>query len=200
MTVQKPTVPLDEAAAQVRLMAERLALMHLAYARTLIEELGDEKGKALILKAVMEYGRLVGERNRAGKQDLPYYGLHDGYRYQSKTGLDVREIESEMSGGTDWEAFKVYGCVLSKIFKDYGEPELGALYCFVDAAKSMAADPGHKLIHTACELCGDDHCAFDKLPTSEDERSLFQQKDTRWKDIDPLLVKASGMDPDDQAF
>jgi len=196
MTDPKSTVPMDEAAAQVRLMAERLALMHLAYARTLIEELGDEKGKALILKAVMEYGRRVGERNRAGKQDLPYYGLHDDYRYRSKTSLDVREIESEMSDEINWEAFKVYGCVLSKIFKQYGEHELGALYCFVDAAKSMGADPDHKLIHTACELCGDDHCAFDKLPTSADERRLFQQKDTRWKDIDPLLLKTSGMRQD----
>ena len=45
-----------------------------------------------------------------------------------------------------------------------GETELGRLYCYVDAAKSMAVDPDHKLVHTACEPCGDDHCAFEMLP------------------------------------
>ena len=61
--------------------------------------------------------------------------------------------------------------MLAKIFRELGEEELGRLYCYVDSAKSMATDPSHKLIHTACEPLGDDCCAFDLVSTSEKKNS-----------------------------
>ena len=88
--------------------------------------------------------------------------------------------------------YKVYGCVLSKIFLEYDEPELGALYCYVDAAKSMAVNPDCKLIHTACEVCGDEFCAFDSVPTTEEERNDFQNQDPSWKKTDSILLGEKG--------
>ena len=188
-------VSLEEAAAQVKVVAVRLGLMHLAFARTLVEELGEEKGKNVVLKAIMEYGRLVGERNRAGKQDLPFYGLHEKYSHCNRDYVDAREVPKGKDGKTDYSDFKAHDCVLAQVFLEYDEPELGSLYCFVDAAKSMAADPHDKLIHTACQVCGDDHCAFETIPATEEERKDFENKDLRWQEVDPILVKGSGMKP-----
>ena len=68
-----------------------------------------------------------------------------------------------------------------------GEAGLGRLYCYVDAAKTMAVDPWHKLIHTACEVCGDGRCAFKIVPTTARERADFADRNTAWKDVDPIL-------------
>ena len=193
MAEETKMVSLEEARAQVRVTATRLALMHLAYARVMVDHLGAEEGKKLIRKAMMEYGRLVGERNKAGDQDLPYYGLHDSYEYKEQHFLDSRDVPKG-EGGRDWDQYKVHGCVLSKVFKEYDQEELGRLYCYVDAAKSMAADPERILVHTSCELCGQDHCAFDMAPSSEEDRQAFVEQDDKWHKVDPLLAKSGDED------
>jgi hypothetical protein len=178
-------VPLEEAMEQVRIVGTRLALMHLAYARVLVEEHGKGKGKDLIIKAMMAYGKLVGERKKAGQQDLPWYGFHDKYVYRDDAFVDTRDQPSK---DFDFAAYKVFGCILAKTFLEYGEPELGALYCYVDAAKSMAADPSSKLIHKACEVCGDEFCSFDSVPTTEEERGDFEEQKPEWKKVDTILL------------
>jgi L-2-amino-thiazoline-4-carboxylic acid hydrolase-like protein len=187
-------VPMDEAAEQVRVTAVRLALMHIAFARTLVEELGEKKGKETALKAIMEYGRMVGERNRAGAQDMPHYGLHRSYAYGEKAHVDGRDNLLDDGEAFDYSRFKVHGCTLAEVFLEYDEPELGCLYCYVDAAKSMGADPSHKLVHTKCELLGDDCCSFKLTPTSQQEQEDFRAKNLKWKDADPILVKGSKID------
>lgn len=187
MSENEKKVPLKEAMEQVQTVGVRLALMHLAFSRILVESLGKERGKEAVVKAMMEYGRMVGERSKSGRQDLPWYGFHDKYVYEDRETADLRQ--SRPNEDFDWSKYKVCGCVLAKIFKEYDEPELGALYCYVDAAKSMAADSSKKLIHTACEVCGDDFCAFDMLPTSEEERRAFEEQEIAWKDVDPILDK-----------
>ena len=182
-------VSVEEAASQVKVVAIRLALMHLAYARTLAEELDGDQAKDIIIKAMMTYGQMIGERNKKGEQDLPYYGMHEKYSYKEQEFLDTRDMPSDQSGEMDFDSFKVYGCVLSQIFREYDEAELGSLYCFVDAAKTMAAESTHKLIHTACVVCGDDHCAFKSVPTTVAELRMFEERNSDWKNVDPVLVK-----------
>ena len=142
MTETLKMVPLDEARFQVKVMARRLALMHLAFAKTLGEELGEPAARDIVVKAMMAYGQLVGERNKAGGQDLPYYGLHEKYIYGEHEFLDTRELDLDEGEVFDWSKYKVQGCVLAQVFQEMGETELGRLYCYVDAAKSMAVDPG----------------------------------------------------------
>jgi hypothetical protein len=194
MSANMKMVSMDEAAEQVRVTAVRLALMHIAFARTLVEELGEKKGKETALKAIMEYGRLVGERNKAGAQDMPHYGLHRTYAYRDKAFTDGRDMPLAEGETFDYSNFKVHGCALSEVFLEYDEPELGCLYCYVDAAKSMGADPSHKLMHTACELLGDDCCSFDLKPTTQKEQKDFKAKNLKWKDADPILVEGSKID------
>ncbi len=185
MNDKERKVPLDEAMEQVRIVGARLAMMHRAYARLLVEVHGPEKGKDLIIKAMMEYGKMVGRRNKSGRQDLPVYGFHDKYVYEDKAFVDTRDQPRD---DFDFAAYKVFGCILAKTFLELGEPELGALYCYVDPAKSMAVDPSAKLIHTACEVCGDKYCAFEKVPTTEEEQADFKRNNARWKNVDPILV------------
>ena len=90
MASEREGVPLEEAEEQVRRVCVRLGLLHLSFARTLVKELGEEKGKELIIRAIKEYGRKIGEgaKKKAAvegldnspdnyKEDLPVFGMHD---------------------------------------------------------------------------------------------------------------------------
>jgi len=156
------TVPLSEAENEVKVVTQRLALLHLAYAKTLVEEFGWERGKQLVLDSVKRYGGYVADRTGKGYQGLPRYGFWE--RREGRPDL----------------------CELGKVMVEMGEPELGALYCLIDPAKTMAADPGKKMIHTRCMIIGDDGCGFATVPTTEKERSDFDGN-RDWAHVDPLI-------------
>jgi len=196
MNEKERVVPLHEAIDQVRITGRRLALMHLAFSRILIKELGEDKGSKAIVKAIMEYGQMVGETNKAGHQDLPFYGLHEKYTYGDEEFLDTREVADSAGKDFDFSRYRCHGCVLAKTFLEQNEKELGSLYCYVDSAKSMAADPGKKLMHTACAVLGDGYCTFDLVPTTEKERKDFKDKNVDWREVDPILTRGSKMDKD----
>jgi len=168
MSKKEELVSLKEATGQVEIAITRTALLHLAFSKTLVEEFGEEKGKELILKAIMEYGRRVGERTKRGLPDLPKYGVHGGF-------IDGR----------------VHDCVFAKTFREYGELNLGCLYCYVDPAKSMAADPMVKYVHKDCAACGDEFCTFEKTATTEKERKDFLTKSRDWRSVDPRLAQGT---------
>jgi hypothetical protein len=191
MTDNEEVVTLKDAIEQVKTAVTRIALIHLGFSKTLVEELGEKKGKELIIKSMIEYGKLVGKQTGKGRQDLPYYGLHDKYLYDDHEFIDTRKSPVVRGKDFDFTRYRVYGCMLAKIFRELGEEDLGRLYCYVDSAKSMATDPSHKLIHTACEPIGDDCCRFDLVPTTEKEREDFTNKTEDWKEVDPILVKGS---------
>jgi hypothetical protein len=79
------------------------------------------------------------------------------------------------------------------VFKEYGAEDLGCLYCYVDPAKRMAANPSEKIVHKSCAPCGDDYCTLEVMATSEKERKDFASKSEDWKHVDPRLVKGSGL-------
>ena len=182
MTAKEKTVPLEEAREQVRKVCARLGLLHISFARTLIDELGEKKGKELILKAIKDYGIRVGEEARANakaqgtdnspknfKSDLPLYGMHDGG--------DSVEVDGETRK-------RAYGCVMGKVWNELGEGELGRLYCYVDPAKYMAFNPDYKLMHLKALPDGDEYCEMAVRPTTEQERKDFADKDKDWSYID----------------
>ena len=184
---KEQVVSLKEAAKEVEMASRRIALLHLAYAKTLVRELGEENGKKMILKAIKYYGKMVGEKVKeevqaqgleptpehygAGRaRNLPKYGMHD------------RKENFETEGRKRRRSF---GCVLGKCWREYGEEELGRLYCYVDLAKSMYYNSDFKLVHTRCMPEGkDEECEFDILPTSLKERKDFFSEETDWTTID----------------
>ncbi len=146
----------------MKVVTQRLALLHLAFCKTLVEEYGWWRGKELILKSIKRYGEYVADRTRRGHQSLPRYGF-----------WERREGRPQL-------------CELGKIMLEMAEPELGSLYCLIDPAKMMAADPSKKMIHTKCMILGDDECNFETVPTSEEEREDFAE-DKDWSQIDPII-------------
>ena len=166
MDKKEESVPLKKAVREVEIAMARVALLHLSFSKVLVDELGEEKGKGLIVRSILEYGRRIGERTKRGLEDLPSYGV-------------VGRFEDN----------KAFDCVLAKIFHEYGEEDLGCLYCYVDAAKSMAFDPDSKIIHKTCAACGDDYCTFERKRTTAKERRDFKEESGHWKNVDPRLVE-----------
>jgi len=187
MAKNEEIIPLDEAKQLIALTSRRIALLHLAFAKTLVDELGEKKGKELILKAIKYYGNKIGEKVRkavidqgldpipenygAGTaRDLPPFGMHE----RKERGLVVGDKKIRRS----------YGCVLAKVWKEYGEDEIGRLYCYVDPAKYMAFNPNFKLRHLKAMPDGDEYCEFTVEPTTEQEREDFLAHDKDWSYID----------------
>ncbi len=171
MAEKEDSVSLSEATHEVEVAMTRLALLHLSFSKTLIEELGEKKGKELIVRSIMEYGKRVGDRIKRGLPDLPKYGVYG----------ECREG-------------RVYDCVLAKIFQEYGEEDIGRLYCYIDPAKTMAVDPYQKLVHQECAPCGDDRCTFHSMPTTKGERADFESKAETWRNVDPRLAEDDELD------
>ncbi len=158
----KKMIPLDEAKREVEAASRRIALLHLSYAKTLIEELGEERGIELIRKAIEDYGTRIGEKTRedvlkkglppdpknfsAGESlRLPRFGMCEKY--------EVVEVGGELRR-------RVHGCILAKLWREYGEERIGRLYCDVDVAKYRAYNPDYELIHLKTLPDGDEYCEF----------------------------------------
>jgi len=175
-------VPLEEAKEQVRRVCTRLGLLHYAFARTLIDELGDEKGKQIAMNAIKLYSTIIGKGVRekvAAKgldnspenygEDLPMYGMHEG--------MEIIYVDGE-------RRMRAYGCVMGKVWRELGADELGRIYCYVDPAKYMAYNPNFKLIHYRALPDGDEYCELAVKPTTEQDRREFAAKDTNLASLD----------------
>jgi hypothetical protein len=56
-------IPLDEAKRAIASVSRRVALLHLSYAKAIIEELEEERGLEVIAKAIKDYGAKIGEKD-----------------------------------------------------------------------------------------------------------------------------------------
>ena len=74
------TIPKTEALAQILTSVERLAMLYYHFATTLVDELGEERGKALIRKAIEAYGTEVGERQRRRVTAAGYAASCENYK------------------------------------------------------------------------------------------------------------------------
>ena len=171
-----------EAAQQAAILVERIGLLHASYARAIVDEMGEEVGRHLILKAIKEYGKKIGAQVRAKAEargldnspehytgDLPAYGTHDR--------LEKVSVDGE-------ERLRAYGCGLWRTWQTLGEEELGRLYCNVDVAKYMGFNPCCKQVHAKAPFLGDDCCELVVRPTTEQEREVFADKDADWSCLD----------------
>jgi len=175
-------VPLEEAKDQVRKVCVRLALLHYAFTKTLVDELGEEKGKQLSMNAIKLYSGIIGGEVRKRvkaqglldspqnyKEDLPWYGMHDG--------VELVEVNGEVR-------IMAFGCVMGKVWREFGLERLGRIYCYVDPAKYMAYNPDFKLIHYKTMPDGDEYCELAVRPTTEQDKIEFAAKDTDLAIID----------------
>jgi len=177
-------ISIEEASREVALACRRLGLLHLAFAGVLVRELGEEKGKKVLARAIKEYAKMIGEKkkNEAEERnleltpesfskvsDLPRIGMHEA----------VEEVE--VAGE---KRIRAYGCRMGKLWHEVGKDDLGRIYCHVDPASSMAFNPSFKLVHTKAIPDGDPFCELVMRPTTEKDRLEFQSKDTDWEAIE----------------
>ena len=153
----------EEALEGARNMARRLALLHMAYARTLVDALGEEAGRELIEQAVRAYGARIGERTR---QRVEAQGLEPSpENFGLGSDLPAAVFPSQPVEVEGEARSRALGCVLYDIWREYGEEDLGALYCLVDPAKMEAYDPAWTMVHTRRLPLGDAYCEMAVRPT-----------------------------------
>ncbi len=163
------TIPLQDAVKATQGALSRVALLHIAFSRVSVDEFGEEKGKNLIAKAIIEYGHRVADRVNKGHPDLTELGLYDANGEDEQGRLFSK------------------GCTFAKVFEEENALDVGHMYCYVDAAKFMAFDEDAKMIHLTCQAAGDDTCTFDIVPTTEEEREAFRKRTNSWRKVDPRL-------------
>ena len=187
MTSEKKcdSIPIEQAEKEVKLASRRIALLHLAYARTLENKLGEE-GLSLAASAIKEYGRMIGEEVRdkvleAGLSPTPENYGSGNSRNLPNIGMHQGVEESEEEGQ---KRIKAHGCEMAKVWAERNEDKLGRLYCYVDPAKYMAYNPEFKLAHMKALPDGDDYCEFCIARTTEEERRAFESDSADWLFID----------------
>lgn len=162
--MREERIPKERALEDINILIERLALLHVAYARTLERELPPERAKELTEKAILEYGRLAAEavtqkleeqglaptlaNYRLGK-DLPSMGWDYG-----PIGMPPEKPHGKIS--------KVTRCPLAEVWKSLGEEglRLGRYYCWVDQAKYAAYGKGYRCLHDKNTMDGDNCCVI----------------------------------------
>jgi predicted hydrocarbon binding protein len=152
---KKEMISKDEAFSQLKSMITRTALIHYAFTRTIIDELGKEKGKELAKKAIRLYGEMVGKKVRENTLAKGLPTLAENFQNDLPTlGWADREkvvVEGEKRA-------RVHTCYLAEAWQELGVPEIGRLYCFVDQAKYEAYNPELECVHTQNVLDGDPYC------------------------------------------
>jgi len=181
---EEQSVTLDEAHRAVAKMCRRLGLLHLAFAETMVDALGSEKGIEMTVRAIERYGRYIGEAKQEEARrrgfasspetfpevnDLPRFGIHDRVE-RTKVKGENRII--------------AWGCEMAKVWREYGQEDLGRIYCYVDPINAMAYNPKCKLIHIKAEPDGDDCCELALRKTTEEEREAFRAGRIDWEKID----------------
>jgi len=152
---KKEMISKEEAFSQLKSMITRTALVHYAFAKTIIDELGKEKGKELTKKAIRLYGEMVGKkvREKTLAKGLPTLAENFQNDLPSLGWADREKVVVEGE-----KRARVHTCYLAEAWKELGVPEIGRLYCFVDQAKYEAYNPELECVHTKNVLDGDPYC------------------------------------------
>lgn len=176
----------EDAKREVELVSRRVALLLLAFAKTLVDELGTNVGVPLIAKAIKQYGRMIGEevRKKVIGQGLPL--SPENYGAETSRSLPKTIVHDQMEeitvGGK--RRIRLYGCVLAKVWRQYRQEKLRRLYCYVDPAKYMAHNPEYKLDHAKALRDGHDYCELCIEKTNLEERNAFAADSEDWLSID----------------
>ncbi len=144
------TISIDDCASQVRTMGNLVGLLFYHFAATLIQELGEETGKMLTLKAIRSYGR---SRGHAIRKSVLDHGLELSIENFSKFS-DLPSL------GWKHDDEGVTYCCFAEPWLEREEQELGKLYCEVDIAKMKAYNPAMRVEQVKSILNGETCCKY----------------------------------------
>ena len=183
--MEKETIEKEEAAKHIKTVSERIALLHLSYAKTLTEELGEEEGKQLILKAIKQYGKHIGEARRKEIEEKGLEPTPENFSEGEALSIPPFGMHSEIE--KNGERMRAYGCVLGEFWKKHGEEELDKLYCYVDAAKYLGFNEDYVQTHAKAMTKGDNCCEFEVKPSTEEQKQLFKDDEKDFSNVDEYL-------------
>jgi hypothetical protein len=184
MSAQDEMISRRQAAHEVALATRRLALLHLAFAETLVEALGETRGKELVVKAIRNYGHKIGGKARQAALDRGLPLTPENYDTAGPNWPSIGTCDAVESIEVEGEPrTRVHGCAMAKVWQEYGGEALGRLYCLTDVAKMMAYNPAFKAVHLKAEPDGDDCCELVLRETTAQEREDFCQ-DRDWSYAD----------------
>jgi predicted ArsR family transcriptional regulator len=127
--------------------------------KTLQAELGEERANALVLKALGEHYRRLGEqwRRSKGGTDLGETMASAFTAFAAGDALDTQVREQSQ----DTFVLDVTRCRYAEFYKDLGAPELGfLLVCTSDFPFAEGLDPDVQLTRTQTIMQGATHCDF----------------------------------------
>jgi len=163
MEAKEEIIPKKEAVRQIELALRRAALLYHYFAKTLIDEFGEEKGSQLIRRAIDVYGAHIGKdaRRKADERGLPPTPEH------FESDLPMLAWKTEMVVVDGEERARVYHCPLAKEWLDLGEGRKARPYCFVDQAKMHAFNSEYEYVHVKNLLDGDPYCELVVRPVKK---------------------------------
>jgi len=138
--------------------------MAVAFARQMIEELGEEQAYGILARAFekMQLKNAAQLRERLGGNSLELLAEDNRRTAQALDNFDVLEATDRHV------ALKITRCVAYEAFKALGLPEICRLYCESDHAYIKAFNPDMKLIRTKTIAAGDAYC--DHIWALEDDK------------------------------
>jgi len=140
----------EEATEQVRRLGRLFGLMFYHFANLLVEELGEERGKALVREAVKRFGL---DRAQQIKEKVVAMGLEPTLENYRKAA-DLPEIGW---GGPTRESY----CPFAEVWFEKGAVDLCKLYCDVDIWKYVGYNPRIKVERRSWVLEGDRECRYE---------------------------------------
>ena len=169
-------IPVEEAAEDRRALGRRIGRLYLAFARVLIDRLGEEEAKKAILEVIRDYALHCAQARKKGMVDLPSRGIH------RKT--EMVEVDGK-------RRLRCYGCGIAQEFAMQDEEKLGALYCYIDPCSFMLTVPNIKFFHTKMEPLGSEYCEFDLTIVSDEEMKSVLEPDRDYQYVDPIIKKGT---------
>ena len=178
----KKMVPLEEASEQVAMWARRMALMYHHLGEVLIEELGQDRAKEVMKKAIRRYGLDCGRRVRDEVKNMGLPLTPENFSRVPdlpKYGLGERSVIFEEGEHRP----KVLNCALARVWHEKGSEEMGRIYCSVDQAKFESYNPDIECRHLKNDLDGDGCCLLS----------------IRWKEKGTVTARVYRLDPAENA-
>jgi len=146
----KETYTRDEAEEQIRRLGRLFGLLFYHFSDLLVEELGEQRGRELVKKAVKQFGL---DRARRIREKVLAMGLEPTLENYRKAA-DLPEIGW---GGKTRESH----CPFAEVWFEKGAVDLCKLYCDVDIWKYVGYNPDIKVKRKAWILEGDRDCRYE---------------------------------------
>jgi hypothetical protein len=166
------TIPVEEATEDRRALGRRIGRLYLAFARVLIDRLGEAEARKAILEVIRDYSLHCAEARKKGMVDLPRRGIH--------RKNEVVEVDGK-------RRLRSYGCAIAQEFAMQDEKKLGALYCYIDPCSSMLTTPNINFYHTKMEPLGSEYCEFDLAIVSDEDMKKVLEPGNDYRDVDPVI-------------